>query len=197
MYRLDLTANVQRYAQEETDWCGEACAQMTRNGYPAADGPRYYSQAAFYNKIQAANGATSAADKVWATTPYGMKGSLQSDSDPPVNWVECAKPDRDQVTLFIVFGMYSKGFPTPVIVDEGAHWVVVVGWKTDVEPLPGSTPQLRFIHYLDPNSSTDGGTSHTMMKASRWFSQHWGQPIAVPGTWEGKYVAIGQESDPA
>lgn len=195
MYRLDLTANVQRYPQEETDWCGEACAQMTRTGYPMAAGRRYYSQAAFYNKIQAANGATTDPDKVWATTPHGMQGCLQSDSEPPVNWVEHVNPDGNEVISFIVFGMYSKGFPTPVIVDEGGHWVVVVGWKTDVEPLPGSTPKLRFIHYLDPDS-TGGGSSHTMMPASRWFSEHWDNPIAVPGTWEGKYVAIGQALDP-
>ena len=195
MYRLDLSANVQRYQQEEDDWCGEACAQMTRNGYPTAAGPRYYPQAAFYNKIQAANGANTGPDKVWATTPHGMRGCLQSDSEAPVNWVEHVNPNRNEVISFIVFGMYSKGFPTPVIVDEGGHWVVVVGWKTDVEPLAGSTPKLRSIHYLDP-SNTDGGSSHTMMPASRWFSQHWDEPIAVPGTWKGEYVAIGQGPDP-
>ena len=195
MYRLDLTANVQRYQQEEAEWCGEACAQMTRNGYPNAADRRYYTQAALYNRIQAANYSSNDADKKWATNPHGMRGCLQSDSEPPVNWVEHMNPNRDEVMSFLVFGMYRNGFPTPVIVDEGGHWVVVVGWKTDVEPLPGSRPKLRFIHYLDP-SSTDGGSSHTMMSASRWFSQHWDQPIAVPGTWEGKYVAIGQGPDP-
>ena len=137
---------------------------------------------------------------LWITFPVarwqlGADQILRRCRCGKTNWVEHVNPDQDEVASFIVFGMYSKGFPTPVIVDEGAHWVVVVGWKTDVEPLPGSTPKLRFIHYLDP-SSTDGGSSHTMMRASRWFSQHWDAPIAVPGTWEGKYVAIGQGPDP-
>jgi hypothetical protein len=196
MYRLDLSANVQRYAQKKDDWCGEACAQMTRNGYPPAAGPMYYTQAAFYNKIQAANDANTDPDKVWSTTPHGMRGSLQSDSQPPVNWVEHVNPNRDEVMSFLLFGMYRYGFPTPVVVDYGAHWVVVVGWKTDVEPLPGSSPELTFIHYLDP-SSTEGGTSLHMMPASRWFSEHWDEPIAILGTWEGKYVAIGQAPDQA
>jgi len=189
MYRLDLTPHVQRYKQKKSCWCGEACAQMTRNGYPDAAGPRYYSQEALYDKIQAFNG-----NEPWYTTPHGMRGCLQSDSEPPVNWVEHMNPNRDEVMSFLVFGMYRNGFPTPVIVDEGGHWVVVVGWKTDVKPLPGRTPNLKFIHYLDP-SDTGGGASHTFMPACQWFSEHWGGPIAVKGTWKGKYVAIGQGPD--
>jgi hypothetical protein len=191
MYRLDISTNVQRYQQQNDDWCGEACAQMTRNGYPNAADRRYYTQAALYNKIQAFNYSCTDADRQWYTNPHGMQGCLQSVSEAPVDWVEYANPDRDEATLFLVFGMYTEKFPTPVVVDEGGHWVVVVGWKTDVEPVVGSHPTLKFIHYLDPNSR-DGGSSHTMIRASKWFHQHWDNPIVIPGTWEGKYVVIGQ-----
>ena len=195
MYSLDIGANVQRYQQEEDNWCGEACAQMTRNGYPNAADRRYHTQTILYNKIQAANYSKTVADKKWATNPHGMQGCLQSDSNAPVAWVEHVTPNRDEAMSFLLFGMYRKRFPTPVVVDEGGHWVVVVGWKTDVEPVAGSSPRLRFIHYLDPNS-TDGGSCHTMMKASIWLDQHWNEPILVPGTWKGKYVAIGQGPGP-
>jgi hypothetical protein len=196
MFKFDLTANVQPYAQEDTEWCGEACAQMARNGYPPAAGPKFYTQAALYCIIQAANHPNTSADDVWATTPHGMQGCLQSSSETPVNWVEHVNHSREEVVSYLVFGMYRYGFPIPVVVDQGGHWVLVVGWKTDVEPLPGSKPKLKFIHYFDPEN-TSGGSSHSMTRASTWFSQHWDGPIVVPGTWEGQYVAIGQEPDPA
>ncbi|MGH9495851.1 MAG: hypothetical protein ACRD3B_12700, partial [Candidatus Sulfotelmatobacter sp.] len=73
-------------------------------------------------------------------------------------------------------------------VNQGGHWVVVVGWETDVEPVVGSNPTLQQIHYFDPEPHNVG--TDTTMTGAQWYSGPWNGSVIYSGTWLNQYVAI-------
>ena len=85
-------------------------------------------------------------------------------------------------------GINRREYPAPTLVNKGGHWVVIVGWTTDVEPLAGSSPVLQSIHYHDPEPHNVG--TDTMMTAAQRYGGPWNGAVMYGGTWLNKYVAI-------
>ncbi len=188
MYTKDLSANVPLYGQEQCVYCGAASVQMIRNGYPNPADRLFYSQLDIWNTIQV-NNSTDPADTNWATDPHGMTGCLQSLSNPPgVHWAEFAEALRDTALFDILYWMNVREYPCGVLINQGGHWVVIVGFTTDVEPVAGSTPSLQSITIHDPEPH-NVGTDSTMTGA-QWFSGPWNGAIMYAGTWKDKYVAV-------
>jgi hypothetical protein len=188
MFTKDLSANVPLYGQEQCIWCGAASGQMARNGYPNPAERLFYAQVDVWNTIQVHN-STAPADSGWATDPHGLTGCLQSLSNPPgVHWVEFSDSTREDVLFDLLFWMNQRSYPSPVLVNEGGHWVVIVRYETDVEPLAGSSPTLQSIKFHDPEPHNVGTV--TTMTAAQWFSGPWNGSIIYSGTWLGKYVAV-------
>jgi hypothetical protein len=187
MYTKDVSANVPLYGQQMCFWCGAASAEMTRNGYPNPADRVYYTQQYLWNTIQAYN-STLPADSGWATDPHGLRGCLQSLSTAPVNWDEFDDPNIGVVLFFMLFWMNRESYPSPVLVNQGGHWVVVVGWETDVEPVEGSNPTLEQIHFFDPEPHNVG--TDTTMTGAQWYAGPWNGAVFYPGTWQNQYVAI-------
>jgi hypothetical protein len=188
MYTKELGANVPLYGQEQCVWCGSATAQMIRNGYPNPADRQYFTQTYLWNVIQA-NNSTDPADLGWATDPHGLRGCLQSLSNPPgVHWAEFANASRDALLFEMLYWMNAREFASGVLVNQGGHWVAVVGFVTDVEPTAGSNPTLQYIHFHDPEPHTVG--TDTMMTGSQWFSGPWNGSISYSGSWFNKYVAV-------
>jgi hypothetical protein len=188
MYTKDVSGNVPLYGQEMCVWCGAASAQMSRNGYPSPPDRLFYTQLDLWNSIQVNNSADPA-DSGWATDPHGLQGCLQSAANPAgVHWSEFANASRDGLLFSTLYWMNRREFPSPTLVNQGGHWVVIVGWTTDVEPVAGSSPVLQSIHYHDPEPH-DVGTD-TMMTAAQWYGGPWNGAVMYGGTWLNKYVAI-------
>jgi hypothetical protein len=187
MYTKDVGANVPLYGQQMCYWCGAASAEMSRNGYPNPADRVYYTQQFLWNTIQAHN-STAPADAGWATDPHGLQGCLQSLSSAPVDWVEYASTSSSAVMFFMLFWMNRENFPSPVLVNQGGHWVVVVGWETDVEPVAGSSPTLQQIHYYDPEPHNVG--TDTTTTGAQWYSGPWNGSVVYSGTWLNQFVAI-------
>lgn len=188
MYTKDISGNVPLYGQEMCFWCGAACAQMSRNGYPNPPDRLFYAQLVLWNSIQV-NNSTNPADSGWATDPHGLQGCLQSAANPAgVHWVEFANASRDGLLFSTLYWMNRLGFPAPTLVNQGGHWVTIVGWTTDVEPVSGSSPVLQSMHYHDPEPHNVG--TDTMMTAAQWYSGPWNGAVMYGGTWLNKYVAI-------
>ncbi len=188
MFSVDLTTNVPLYGQEMCFWCGAACAQMVRNGYPNPGDRLFYSQTDLWNTIQV-NNSSVPADSGWATDPHGLTGCLQSLANPPgVHWVERADASRDAVLFYLLYWMNQRRFPTPTLVNEGGHWMVIIGYETDVEPLGGTTPSLQHITFHDPEPHSIGTT--TTMTAAQWYGGPWNGSIIYSGSWYHKYVAV-------
>jgi hypothetical protein len=188
MFTKDLGANVPLYGQEMCYWCGAASAQMSRNGYPNAADRLFYTQLDLWNSIQA-NNSTAAADSGWATDPHGLRGCLQSAANPAgVDWDEFTNASRDGLLFSTLYWMNRREFPAPTLVNQGGHWVVIVGWTTDVEPVTGSNPVLQSIHFHDPEPHNVG--TDTTMTAAQWYSGPWNGAVVYSGTWLNEYVAI-------
>ena len=188
MFTRDFGANVTVYGQQQCCWCGAASAQMSRDGYPNPADRLLYTQQTLWNTIQA-NNSTAPADAGWCTDPHGLTGCLQSLSNPAgVHWVEFSDASRNAVLFDILYWMNVREFPSPVLINQGGHWVVIVGFTTDVEPIAGSSPTLQNIHFYDPEPHNVG--TDTTMAASQWFAGPWNGAVGYAGTWSNRYVAV-------
>jgi len=190
MFTLDLSANVPLYGQQVCDWCGAASGEMARNGYPNPADRVFYLQSDVWNTIQIYN-STDAADVAagWATDPHGLTGTLMNLANPPgVDWVEYSDTSRDAVLHFMLYWMSVRNYPSPVLINQGGHWVVVIGYESDIQPQPGNSPTLQQITVLDPEPHNVG--TYTTMSASQWYSGPWIGSVVYSGTWLNRYVAI-------
>jgi hypothetical protein len=188
MYTKNLSANVPLYGQQQCIWCGAAAGQMSRNGYPNAADCLFYVQSDVWNMIQARN-STAPADAGWATDAHGLTATLQDMSNPAgVHWVEFSDANRNTVLFDILFWMNVREYPSPVLINQGGHWVVIVGWVTDVEPVGGSSPTLQSITVNDPEPHNVGTLS--TFTGAQWFGGPWNGAVIYSGTWLGKYVAV-------
>jgi hypothetical protein len=190
MYTKDLSANVPLYGQEQCNYCGAASGQMIRNGYPNAADRLLYTQLSIWNTIQVLN-STDPTDVAqgWATDPHGLRDCLQSLNNPAgVHWAEFADTSSNVVLFDMLYWMNIREFPSAVLVNQGGHWVAIVGFVTDVEPVGGSAPTLQSIHYYDPEPHNVG--TDTTVTGAQWFAGPWNGAIIYAGTWNNKYVAV-------
>jgi hypothetical protein len=188
VFTKDLGGNVPLYGQEQCVWCGAASGQMARNGYPNPADRLFYAQVNVWNTIQVHN-STAPADAGWATDPHGLTGCLQSLSNPPgVDWVEFDNTSRDQLMFDILYWMDQRNFPAPVLVNQGGHWIDIVGYVTDIEPVWGSSPTLQTITVHDPEPHNVG--TATTQTAAQWYAGYWNGSIIYSGTWFNQYVAV-------
>jgi len=188
MYTVDLSGNVPLYGQEQCNYCGAAAGQMARNGYPNAADRLFYAQVDVWNVIQA-NNSTLPADSAWATDPHGLTACMNLLSNPAgVHWSEFANASRDIVLFDTLYWMNRRHFPSPVLINRGGHWIDIVGYVTDVEPVAGSSPVLQSISVNDPEPHNVG--TSTTFSAAQWFGGPWNGDIIYSGTWLGKYVTV-------
>lgn len=195
-FQLDLTGNVPLYGQEDCCWCGAACAQMAMNGYPNAANRLFYPQGPptvppgltnCWDVIQANN---SLAEPIaWCTDPLGLRNCLRNLNPPPGGtWNIFMDTSRDTVMFDILYWMNRNNFPVPVLINQGGHWVVIVGYETDVQPLGGTTPTLQQITIHDPEPHNFGTLS--TMTGALWNATDWNGAIKYNGTWFNNYVAV-------
>jgi len=187
MYTKELDY-VPFFLEKPGPYCGPANAQMARDGYPDPSNRVKYDQDFLFNIIKAHNSETPPDPKYWNTDPKGLLECLQSLSSLPVDWVDHSVTDPDDAMMFILQSMNRTGFPLPALVHGGHHWVLIVGWQTDVEPTGTNKPRLQHIHILDPQEK---GASHSHITAKTW--KKYFNKVVIPGTWSKKYVAIGQD----
>jgi hypothetical protein len=192
MSTLDLSANVPLYGQEQCTWCGAASGQMIRNGYPDPADRLFYTQTFIWNRIQVHN-STDPADLAlpvpWATDPHGLTGCLQSLANPAgVHWAEFGDASSSDVLFDMLYWMNVRHYPSAVLINRGGHWVVIVGFVTDVEPVHGSAPVLQTISVYDPEPHNIG--TDTQFTGAQWFAGPWNGAIWYAGTWYNQYVAV-------
>lgn len=185
---VDLTANVPLYGQESCIWCGAATAQMIMDGYPNPSDRIFFTQTNIWNTIQA-NNSTDPADAAWATDPIGIRDTMMAMNHPPAGtWVLHSQPSRDQVMFSILYWMNRNHFPVAVLINQGGHWVAIVGYETDIEPLSGTTPTLDQITYNDPEPHNVGTT--ITKTGNTWYAAEWNGPVRFSGSWYNDYVAV-------
>ena len=188
-HEVDISGNVPLYGQESCIWCGAACGQMIMNGYPDPIHRIFYPQVQVWNTIQA-NNSTDPADSAWATDPQGLCETMRllNPPVPPGNWYVFTNSNRNEAQFDILYWMNRNHYPVATLINRGGHWVVIVGYKTDIEPVVGSNPVLQEITKYDPEPHNVG--SVITMSAALWYATDWVGPVQWPGTWYDQYVAV-------
>jgi hypothetical protein len=84
--------------------------------------------------------------------------------------------------------MNRNSYPVATLVNRGGHWVVIVGYESDIEPVSGSNPTLQEITIYDPEPHDVG--SQSTMTAAVWYATDWVGPVQYSGSWDNQYVAV-------
>ena len=155
-----------RYHTQDTGYyCGAASAMMIL----AEIGVDYANLD--QDDLYTSNHNNNAVSSGWATDPYGLRFTL-IDRKPASfnNTFVVRKPNSEaDGSRDIVFTLHKYEVSPAVLVFGCAHWIVVPGVQTDVEPVPGATYTIEGfwinnpIHEdNEPHSATDicgsGGT---------------------------------------
>jgi len=182
-YEVDLT--VPLYGQEISYWSGPACAQMVMDAYPAPFPSIYYEQSVIWASILSHNSGEAG----WATDPLGMHGAL-TELNPPQQgvWTVKVYDAKEDLMFQILYWMNRNSYPVTTLINRGLHWVDVVGYVTDIEPVYGSDPELLEITVNDPWPVGVGQVS--TIDGPVWYDDQWEFPIDKAGTWYNKYAAV-------
>ncbi len=182
-YEVDLT--VPLYGQEISYWSGPACAQMLMDAYPDPFPSIYYAQSVIWASILSHNSGEAG----WATDPLGMQGALMELNPPQQGvWSLKAYDVKEDLMFQILYWMNRNSYPVTTLINRGLHWVDVVGYVTDIEPVYGSDPELLEITINDPWPVGVGQVS--TIDGAVWYDDQWEFPVEKAGTWYDKYVAV-------
>lgn len=194
-HEIDLRGNVPVYGQQACCWCGAASAQMIMDGYPDPldrvwidQGPPIIPNC--WNTIQA-NNSTNPTDVAqnWCTDPQGLRNCLRQLNPPPGGtWNINMNTDRDKVMFNILYWMNRNNYPVATLINRGGHWVVIVRFISDIEPIVGSSPTLQQITFNDPEPHNVG--SVITKTGALWYQNEWNGSIWWAGTWFDTYVAV-------
>jgi len=194
VHEIDLTGNVPSYGQIQCCYCGAASAQMIMDGYPDPNDRLWVDQGPpnnpnCWDTIQA-NNSTDPTDVAegWCTDPLGLRNCLRTLNPPPSGTWNIYSDDRDTVIFNILYWMNRNSYPVATLINEGGHWVVIVGYETDIEPIRDSTPTLQEITFNDPEPHNVG--SIITKTGNQWYNDEWDGTIIYPGTWHDTYVAV-------
>ena len=175
------------YAQEYDNWSGPASGQMVMNGYPDPADRQLFPQGNIWYLINLFNLTGEPFD--WDTDPVGLQQTMLSLNPPPAGtWSILTDTVKEDLMFDILYWMNRQEYGTPTLVYEGARWVVIKGFQTDVEPVSGSTPTLEMITIHDPFPTGQGAVD--TMTGTVWYDTYWQNPVSAPGTWENQYVAV-------
>lgn len=194
-HEVDVGGNVPLYGQQACVWCGAASAQMIMNGYPDPLDRVWINQGPpnipnCWDTIQANNGTdpTDLAQN-WATDPIGLRECLMLLNPPPGGtWNIHMKTNRDTLLFNILYWMNRNNYPVATLINRGGHWVVIVRFESDIEPVLGSSPTLQEITYHDPEPHNVG--SIITKTGADWYADEWNGAIRYAGTWHDTYVAV-------
>ena len=193
-HAIDLTGDVPSNGQESCCWCGAASAQMIMDGYPDPTDRVFIDQGPpnlpnCWDTIQA-NNSTDPTDVAqnWCTDPQGLRNCLRTLNPPPGGTWNIYSDTRDTVMFNILYWMNRNNYPVATLINRGGHWVVIVGYESDIEPVSGSTPILQQITYNDPEPHNVG--SVITKTGNLWYNNEWNGDIRYAGTWLNTYVAV-------
>lgn len=184
---------------------------MTHDGYPTPPGPQFFSQANVWNCVQGhKNDLGVKPGYGWATDPDGLEFCLNNMGHPPSgHWTVWAHPIYSTEMYWITYWMTAVRYPTPVLIYNQQHWVVITGFITDVDPTTSSIITLKKIEVNDPapecpklptgkyqvnKHGIDQLGTYRFITSKKWQNDFFRGPVLaskIPGSkWIGKYVAV-------
>jgi hypothetical protein len=195
-----LLLNVPLYGQDTSYYCGAASSQMIMMGYPNAASRKCHVQDQIYGTIQAKK-----QDSGFYSDPDGLKDTVMSLNPPPAAGHFSIFSDASSGVVMhdMLYWMSIRNYPTAALINKGDHWVVITGFRTDVNPQSGNAV-LQSIDINDPappdtaphdnpcTAAIEGNEGGTIRHATgtSWFSNDWQNPNRWGTKWLNKYVAV-------
>jgi hypothetical protein len=189
---LGTPNTIPSYCQEDGIWCGAATAQMILEGYPGGV-EHVNTQTHIWNRIQA---HADDAGVNWATDPDGLKDALMElGGDPGVNWVIYANANAQSLMYTVTYWMTRRSYPTAALVYGFQHWIAIIGFETDVNPVGNNSVNLQFIEIIDPSNglcpTANSGGVQSLMSGTNWYSNYWYSAGNIAASkWDGNYIAV-------
>lgn len=142
----------------QSDVDGATCVQMIVNGYPNAATCKYVDQPQVYTWIK---------QNQLEPSPYKAPSILRDavhhfNAPPaPAHFIATANTDAQQAMYSMLLWMRRTNYPaTTLIVDDFSadptdrRWVVITGYKTDMDPESNSQVTLESISFNSTNAGT-------------------------------------------
>ncbi|MCK4351776.1 hypothetical protein KAW65_00020 [candidate division WOR-3 bacterium] len=204
--------DVPSYCQLGGNRCGAACTQMIiqfcceKETPPVV--PSWYGNLKFNQEyILKGNGAWSGWMKDYHQThnipsPYKhpdavKEAIMELKEGAPGHFVVFHDVDNSKVMHDMLYWIKEIDYPSATMV-YGRHWVLVYGFKTDVEPTIGNTVSLDSIFIIDPSCAPcqepgDGGNPRNI-SGEGWGAGYWNTGVNfdswVGKPYHGEYVAV-------
>ncbi len=172
------------YAQETSYWCGAAAAQMMLEGFPE-DINYIHPQKFIWETIQ-----HNVEETGWYTDPDGLKKTLEQLGGDSRWEIQCSNTSNS-LMHHLAKNMGTKKSPISVLVYGFAHWVVLVGISSDVDPQSSPTIELKEVEIFDPWQA-----QHVLATGSTWYQKYW-YSVGNVGKWKNCFLGVHtRESDP-
>lgn len=195
------------HQQDETFFCGPACAEMVL----AQLGAGFLHQDTLDDDVQFHNG-----EHRWAAAPDGLQWALNRyrPASFPSSFALFALDTEEAISRKIVWTIHNSKVGAAVLV-RPLHWIVVRGFEASAAPT-GPEDTSYSITAFDinnpspvvpsppppPHAASDGcgsggvrGKANEHISYSEWQSSYMLR-VPRPSIWEGKFVALG-DPEPA
>jgi hypothetical protein len=170
------------YTQTTSYYCGAASAQMVLDSENL--GIYVSPQSDIYNYIHAHNICGG-----WASDPEGLKDGLNHFVGGAAYFSWYAPSDQDAGNNKLAYTLDHYEVPPVALVYGSAHWIVVRGVFTDVQPTSSGSYDLYGFYVNDPwyGSSTLGEDRYIDART-------WNDEIFTGGSWcgspGGKFISV-------
>lgn len=137
------------HTQDIHNYCGAAVASMILAANNPA--PILLDQENLWSAIQENN--LKNLPRNWATEPQGLAQTINEQAQAfglATNYAVNKPTDKEQGSKDILKSLYEFNRPAAALVFKSAHWIVVNGVQTDVEPIPGDTWNIEGFWVQNP-----------------------------------------------
>ncbi len=156
------------YTQTTSYYCGAASAQMILNSQNL--GIYVASQDTLYNYIHSHNICTG-----WASDPRGLSDVLNhygNSHTPPAYFVAYTPSSQDDGIKKLAYTIDHYGVPPASLVYGCAHWVVVRGVITDVQPTSSPSYTIYGFFVNDPWYGTNSLGENKYVTINSWKTDY-------------------------
>ena len=178
--------NLNRHDQDTPYYCGAAVAQMIIDFIKGRNGHTLECQAVIYDDyIKRKNDPQGG---LW-TDPDGLSSCLDDLCPANKPWEDISDNDnsaQEKICEKMATSLEENSLPSPVLIDEGNHWVVIIGMKANSVPSSANNSfEIKRIHIIDPEPELEGSQQFAYEEwCIHMTKNEWGQK------WLDKYVGL-------
>ncbi|MHC4426756.1 MAG: cysteine peptidase family C39 domain-containing protein, partial [Planctomycetota bacterium] len=192
--------NTPHRQQQTWYWCGAASAEMIlecdtiapptppnrrRATYPT--GTITQIQQALYNNIQAHNNTTTPIN--WFTDPDGLQWTLDH-YDMWQTYVQYKKSDSAWSCKKLAWTIENYEVPPAILINGGAHWIVVIGMDTSAVPTPTGTYKINSFTVHDPGYWPGALGANTKIGYNNFICDFNEVDTVAADPWDGLRVSV-------